>query len=314
MATMSGASVPDELAEKLLGRGRPAGRGAQSRSRACHGALPSAPRWGAPGLHFYTMNRAAATMEVCANLGWRPRRSRSPRGCGAALRGSVLADRHAEARPSNRPLGLEAPSVGLGYCPPDSLFPGAAAPAYVRDAPYQEFAGRFRQPGGRAAARPECRSAVPVLQEGCEPFEQLAQPREVVGAELPSPLALDFVGDRSGRRHKSPAAVSEVDALGPPVVGTVSALEVSPLRVARAGSSGPAWTCRPAPPGRWGVDRRAPATAGPPGARRPDRRIRVRAGPRVFDGGPHQPGCAGALRAGVGQRSSAYRSRGRRGA
>jgi methylenetetrahydrofolate reductase (NADPH) len=25
---------------------------------------------GAPGLHFYTMNRAAATMEVCANLGW----------------------------------------------------------------------------------------------------------------------------------------------------------------------------------------------------------------------------------------------------
>jgi 5,10-methylenetetrahydrofolate reductase len=25
---------------------------------------------GAPGLHFYTMNRAAATVEVCANLGW----------------------------------------------------------------------------------------------------------------------------------------------------------------------------------------------------------------------------------------------------
>ena len=34
----------------------------------CRGLLDA----GAPGLHFYTMNRAAATLEVCATLGWEP--------------------------------------------------------------------------------------------------------------------------------------------------------------------------------------------------------------------------------------------------
>jgi methylenetetrahydrofolate reductase (NADPH) len=70
MAAMSGASVPDELAEKLLAvADRPdevRRVGVEHATALCRRLLDG----GAPGLHFYTMNRAAATLEVCANLGW----------------------------------------------------------------------------------------------------------------------------------------------------------------------------------------------------------------------------------------------------
>jgi len=70
MAAMSGASLPDELARRLLAvADRPdevRRVGVEHATQLCRQLLDG----GAPGLHFYTMNRAAATMEVCANLGW----------------------------------------------------------------------------------------------------------------------------------------------------------------------------------------------------------------------------------------------------
>ena len=70
MAAMSGASVPHELAEKLLAVAHRPDEvrrvGVEHATVLCRRLLDG----GAPGLHFYTMNRAAATVEVCANLGW----------------------------------------------------------------------------------------------------------------------------------------------------------------------------------------------------------------------------------------------------
>ena len=70
MAAMSGTSIPEELGEKLLAvADRPdlvRQVGVEHATLLCRRLLDG----GAPGLHFYTMNRAAATMEVCANLGW----------------------------------------------------------------------------------------------------------------------------------------------------------------------------------------------------------------------------------------------------
>ena len=70
MAAMSGTSVPLELAERLhavADRPDEVRRvGVEYATRLCRQLLDG----GAPGLHFYTMNRAAATVEVCANLGW----------------------------------------------------------------------------------------------------------------------------------------------------------------------------------------------------------------------------------------------------
>jgi methylenetetrahydrofolate reductase (NADPH) len=70
MAAMSGAPVPVELLERLhTADGDPeTGRriGVEHTLRVCQRLLDG----GAPGLHFYTMNRAASTLEVCEALGW----------------------------------------------------------------------------------------------------------------------------------------------------------------------------------------------------------------------------------------------------
>lgn len=72
MAAMSGAPVPTGLLDKLhavdgdteLGRRV----GVEHALRVCQRLLDG----GAPGLHFYTMNRATSTLEVCQALGWTP--------------------------------------------------------------------------------------------------------------------------------------------------------------------------------------------------------------------------------------------------
>jgi methylenetetrahydrofolate reductase (NADPH) len=70
MATMSGTQVPLSLASRLhavADRPEEVRRiGVEHATELCRALLDG----GAPGLHFYTMNRAAATLEVCANLGW----------------------------------------------------------------------------------------------------------------------------------------------------------------------------------------------------------------------------------------------------
>jgi methylenetetrahydrofolate reductase (NADPH) len=70
MAAMSGTDVPVTLARRLhavAGEPDEVRRiGVEHATELCRALLDG----GAPGLHFYTMNRAAATLEVCANLGW----------------------------------------------------------------------------------------------------------------------------------------------------------------------------------------------------------------------------------------------------
>ena len=72
MAAMSGTEVPLELAARLhavADRPEEVRRiGVEHATQLCRDLLDA----GAPGLHFYTMNRAAATLEVCANLGLEP--------------------------------------------------------------------------------------------------------------------------------------------------------------------------------------------------------------------------------------------------
>jgi methylenetetrahydrofolate reductase (NADPH) len=72
MARMSGTSIPVELAERLQSVAHDPAElrkvGVERATELCRALLDA----GAPGLHFYTMNRAAATLEVCANLGWEP--------------------------------------------------------------------------------------------------------------------------------------------------------------------------------------------------------------------------------------------------
>lgn len=70
MAAMSGTDIPLELAQRLQAvadRPEEVRRiGVEHATRLCEDLLAG----GVPGLHFYTMNKAAATLEVCANLGW----------------------------------------------------------------------------------------------------------------------------------------------------------------------------------------------------------------------------------------------------
>jgi methylenetetrahydrofolate reductase (NADPH) len=72
MAAMSGTEVPIALAARLQAvADRPdevRRIGVEHATELCRELLDA----GAPGLHFYTMNRAAATLEVCANLGFEP--------------------------------------------------------------------------------------------------------------------------------------------------------------------------------------------------------------------------------------------------
>src|SRR3954454_22859937 len=70
MAAMSGTNIPLDLAERLQSVADEPEEvrriGVEHATVLCQELLGG----GAPGLHFYTMNRAAATLEVCANLGW----------------------------------------------------------------------------------------------------------------------------------------------------------------------------------------------------------------------------------------------------
>jgi len=72
MAAMSGTDVPISLAARLQAvADRPdevRRIGVEHATQLCRDLLDA----GAPGLHFYTMNRAAPTLEVCANLGFEP--------------------------------------------------------------------------------------------------------------------------------------------------------------------------------------------------------------------------------------------------
>jgi methylenetetrahydrofolate reductase (NADPH) len=72
MAAMSGTEVPLALAARLhavADRPDEVRRiGIEHATQLCRDLLDA----GAPGLHFYTMNRAAPTLEVCANLGFGP--------------------------------------------------------------------------------------------------------------------------------------------------------------------------------------------------------------------------------------------------
>jgi methylenetetrahydrofolate reductase (NADPH) len=76
MAAMSGSSIPLALARRLqaVAHDPEAVRrvGVEHATELCRRLLDG----GAPGLHFYTMNRAAATLEVCANLGFEAAASR----------------------------------------------------------------------------------------------------------------------------------------------------------------------------------------------------------------------------------------------
>jgi methylenetetrahydrofolate reductase (NADPH) len=68
MAQLSGAALPTWLTDRLDGVDDPAdvrSIGVDVATRLCAELLEA----GAPGLHFYTLNRSTATREIYANLG-----------------------------------------------------------------------------------------------------------------------------------------------------------------------------------------------------------------------------------------------------
>jgi methylenetetrahydrofolate reductase (NADPH) len=67
IAELSGTSVPDEVVAALDGLADPAdvrAAGVELATRLCDELLAG----GAPGLHFYTLNRSNATRQIFANL------------------------------------------------------------------------------------------------------------------------------------------------------------------------------------------------------------------------------------------------------
>jgi methylenetetrahydrofolate reductase (NADPH) len=69
MAELSGAAVPESVVERLQPAGDDAEElrkiGVELATELCADLLEA----GAPGLHFYTLNRSTATREIYANLG-----------------------------------------------------------------------------------------------------------------------------------------------------------------------------------------------------------------------------------------------------
>jgi len=78
MSAMSGAPIPADLLAQLHAAEHDAERarriGVDHAIRVCRELLDG----GAPGLHFFTMNRAGSTLEVCEQLGWTRARLLSP--------------------------------------------------------------------------------------------------------------------------------------------------------------------------------------------------------------------------------------------
>ena len=69
MAELSGREMPPEVVERVAAaRGRPGRAAGRGRSRIATELCEQLLAGGAPGLHFYTLNRSKATREIFAAL------------------------------------------------------------------------------------------------------------------------------------------------------------------------------------------------------------------------------------------------------